>query len=208
MTDGRSGIPGEYGIRGPRLTCILDEGAITVTSRVYDALGQYATGYTFQYELYEGDIVAISNDTAGTFSACGGLPMVEVPQDGETLVVGRIVGRPEFLNKPATSAAADTLAERLAGKYYRIAQVEFWAFLTIQKATIMCNGSNACVQGVGATLKYNITGGSADHVLSFDSAASGGVGVVPLHYVAAGTDGDEYSALVGITGMFIAATGA
>jgi hypothetical protein len=207
MTDGRVAIPGEYGPRGPRLTAILDEGAITVATG-YDALGESQPVYTFAAAIAEGDIVAISNDTANTYSATGGNILVERPVNAETLVIGRVISTPQFLNKPATSAAADTLAERLAGKYFRIAEVELWAFNTVQEATIMCNGSNACVPGVGTTLKLNITSMLADHKLCFDSEASGGVGVVPLHYVAAGTDGDEYNALVGITGLLIAATGA
>ena len=110
---------------------------------------------------------------------------------------------------PAASADADTLTERFAGKYYRVAIVEFYGGITkLKDAEIMCNGSNACVQGVGTTLKYNITSGSADHDLCFDSEASGGTGVIPFHYVAAGTDGDTYTALVGITGLLTAATGA
>jgi hypothetical protein len=208
MTDGRSNIAGQYGPRGPVLTCILDEGAITVTSGAYDSMGESQTVYTLESQLYEHDWVAISNDTAATFTACLGLPLVEKGVDGETLMVGRIVSVPEWESKPASSAAADTLAKRLAGQYYRTARVEFVAFLSVQKATVMCDGSHACVQGVGSTLKFNITGGYADHVLSFDSVASGGVGVVPLHYVAPGTDGDEYNILVGITGMLTAATGA
>jgi hypothetical protein len=207
-TDGRSDIAGQYGPRGPRIVCILDEGAITVTSGAFDGYGESQTVYTLQTQLYEHDWVAISNDTAATFTACNGMPLVEKAVDGETLVIGRIIGTPEWEVKPASSAAADTLAKRLAGKYYRKAVVECVAFLSVQKATVMCDGSHACVQGVGSTLKFNITGGYADHVLSFDSVASGGVGVVPLHYVAAGTDGDEYNILVGITGMLTAATGA
>ena len=208
MADNTSSIAGNYP-GGIVVTCILDEGAPTVASTSYDQLGQSAKGLTWASELAEGDMVAISNDTAGTYVACEGLPLVEKAVDGETLVIGQIVGTPRLMAFPAASADANTLAERLAGKYYRVANVKLMGGITaIQEGVVMCDGTNACVQGVGATLKLNITSTYANHKLTFDSAASGGVGVIPFHYVPAGTDGDTYSCLVGITGMLIAATGA
>jgi hypothetical protein len=44
--------------------------------------------------------------------------------------------------------------------------------------------------------------------MQLDSAASGGTGLIPFHYVAAGTDGDTSSCLVGVTGLITAVTGA
>lgn len=208
MTDNTSSIAGNYA-GGIVITCILDEGAPTVSSTSYDQLGQSAKGLTWASELAENDIVAISNDTANTYAATGGLPVVEKPVNTETLVIGQIVGTPRLMAFPAASADADTLAERLAGKYYRVANVMIFGGITaVREATIMCDGSNACVPGVGTTLKYNITSGATNHELSFDSAASGGVGVIPFHYVPAGSDGDTYTCLVGITGLLLAVTGA
>lgn len=206
MTDTRSTIAGNYP-GGIRLTCILNEGAPTVVTS-YDQQGRTQKTLTFAAGLAENDIVAIANDSDCTFVACGGVPCVETPANGETLVVGQIVSTPEINRFPANDAAANDLSERLAGGYYRTAIVEFWPFIKVIKADIMVDGSNACVPGVGATLKYNITSGSANHKLSFDSAANSGVGVVPLHYVAAGSDGDTATALVGITGLMLAVTGA
>lgn len=208
MTDNTSSIAGNYE-GGIKITCILDEGAPTVTARTYDRLGDYAPGVTWASELQKGDIVAISNDTEGTYAACGGLPLVELPVDGETLVVGQIVTEPRLVVHPPTTAAANLLSERLAGKYYRVATVEIWGGITkIMKAVVMQNGTNAVVQGAPGTLHYNITSGSALHTLAFDQEATGGVGAIPFHYAAAGTDGDTISVLVGITGLLDAATGA
>ncbi|MDY6957716.1 MAG: hypothetical protein SVK08_01030 [Halobacteriota archaeon] len=209
MTDNTTTIAGEY-VSGPRITCILDEGAPTVlNTESFDQLGENMKTLSWASQLKENDIVAISNDTANTFAATGGLPVVEIPVNGETLVIGKIRSTPQPGNFPANDAAADTLAERLAGGYYRTAVVEIWGGITaITKAVIMHNGTNALVPGVGTTLKYNITSGSANQKLYFDSEASGGVGVIPFHYVAAGSDGDTSDALVGITGLLIAATGA
>lgn len=209
MTDNTSSIAGNYE-GGLKITCILDEGAPTIVES-FDQMGLKATSYTFATPLAFGDVVAISNDTAGTYAACGGLPLVEKPANGETLVIGRIISAPKLQTMASADAAADTLAERLAGDYYRTAVVEIWGGITkIMEATVMQDGSNACVQGVGSTLKFNITSGYAtdDAALQLDSVASGGVGVIPFHYAAAGTDGDTITVLVGLTGMLIAVTGA
>jgi hypothetical protein len=208
MTDATSTFAGNYA-GGLRVTCILDEGAPTVSSKTYAPDGTYKYGTTWASELEEGDYVAISNDTAATFSACKGVPLVEKAVNGETFVIGKIVSTPKLQKQPLTDAAADTLAERLAGGYYRTANVEIMGGITkIEKATVMCDGSNATTPGTGTTLKFNITSGYASGGLQLDSAASGGVGIIPFHYVPAGTDGDTYSCLVGITGLLIAVTGA
>jgi len=211
MTDNRSAIAGRYPQEFPlRITCLLSEGAITVADRAYGRDNAYDKSYTFAAELRENDVVALANDAENTYEATGGLPVVERAVNAETLVIGKIVSAPHWLRAvPATSGVADTWAKQLAAGYYRVALVELWAGITkVEKATVMCNGSNACVPGVGTTLKFNITGAYEDHVLSFDSEASGGVGVIPFHYVGAGSDGDEYTILCGITGPLIAATGA
>lgn len=208
MTDNTSTIAGDYE-GGIKIPCILDEGAPTVTARTYDRMGDYAPGVVWASELYKGDVVALSNDTAATFAACNGLPLVELPVDGETLVIGQIVTEPETVVHPPTTAAANTLAERLAGKYYRVATVEIWGGITkVVKANVMQDGSNAVVVGQSTVLHYNITRGTALHTLCFDVEASGGVGVVAMHYCAAGTNGDTLSCLVGINGILDAATGA
>lgn len=206
MTDYKEKYAGNYP-GGLRVTAILNEGAITVGARAYDQLGLLGKSYTFAGELYEGDIVAIANDADVTFAATGGLPVVEVPANTETLVIGQIVSTPKFVRQPATSGVADTLAKRLADKYYRVAVVEFWGVTKIKDAIVTADGANALVPGVGATLKYNIVRGTAAHDLAFYAAASGGVGVIPFHYVPAGSDADTYTALVGITGMMYAVTG-
>ena len=207
MTDNTSDYAGNYP-GGIRITCILDEGAPTVASSSYDQLGRSQKTLTWASELAEGDIVAISNDTACTFDACNGIPCVEKAVDGETLIIGQIVSTPRLLQFPATSAAAETLAKRLAGKYYRVAVVEVWAFNKIIEGVFMCDGSNAQSPGVATKLKFNITSGYTNHGLYFDGSGSGGVNAVPLHYIPAGTDGDLYTSLYGIQGLMIAQTGA
>jgi hypothetical protein len=207
MTDNTSEIAGNYG-QGQTITCILDEGAITPGTGI-DAYGREQATYAFATGLAEGDWVALSNDAANTYAATGGLILVEKPVNGEALVIGRIVGTPTALKKvPATADAADTLAKRLAGGFYRKARVEIVAFPigSIKKFTVYSDGSNATVPGVGSTLKLSITGTYANHAGYLDSASQDGVGIIPLHGVPAGTDGDTCSILAVVTGMLRAVT--
>ena len=207
MTDSTSDIVGDYP-GGIRITCILNEGAPTVATS-YDELGRTATGLTWAAELEENNLVAITNTTDVTYAACGGIPCVEIAVATETLVIGRIVSTPKLQNFPATTGVADDLGKRLAAEYYRTAVVEIWGGITkVADAVVMMDGSHACVPGVGDTLGFNVAGGYADEgSLNLDYYATG-VGIIPFHYVAAGTNGDTSSVLVGITGMLYAVAGA
>lgn len=210
MTDNQSNIAGSYRGTGPVIECILDEGAPTVTNVTHMETGETLRTLVFASPLEEGMVVALSNDTANTYTATEGMPVVERAANGETLVIGQIVSTPKLKAFPANSAAADTLAERLAGKYYRTALVEIHVPGRIVAAQIMCDGSHALVPGVMSTLKFNITSAytSGARGYYFDAVESGGVGGIPLHYVAAGTDGDLETALILLNNPIIAATGA
>lgn len=209
MTDNTSTFAGGA-TTGIVLTCILDEGAPTLATRSYDSTGDYQTTFTWGSELYEGNYVGLADETVALYDVCEGAPVVELPKTTETLVIGRIVSTPRLLNTPSADADADTLAERLAGKYYRYANVEIMGGITaIKKATVMCDGTNATVQGNAALIKFNIASGDGDgDGLQFDQAASAGAGAIPMHAVPAGTNGDTYSCLVGINGLLYAVTGA
>ena len=196
-----SAIAGNYP-GGIRMTCILDEGASTYAQKM-NADGTYEDGWTWATPLKEGQIVALSNDVANTYAATGGLPVVERPVNTETLVIGQIVSSPTLVSSPtSTDADTDTLAERLSGKYYRIAEVEIWGGITkITKAAVTpANGSNHVVPGVSTYLVYDISKGIAagDEGLQLNIAASAGVGLIPFHYVA-DTGTTITSCLVGIT---------
>lgn len=206
-TDGTSDITQDYKYSDKRFTCLLNEGTVTV-STAYDLNGKSQTVCSYASELHEGDWVAISNDTGNTYAATGGMLLVEKPVSEESLIIGRIVGLPGRGKVPSNTEAANTLAERLSGGYCRNAIVEVLAFNAIVEGTFMCNGTNAQVPGVATTSAFNLASGYTNHGLWFDSSSQNGVNAVPLHYVAAGTDGDTYTSLYGITGMLFAITGA
>jgi hypothetical protein len=212
MTDNQSTIAGDYRGKGPVIECILDEGAPTVSDGAFMATGETLRVATFSasYNLEEGQVVAISNDTENTYAATEGMPVMERAVNAEALVLGKIVSKPGWKVMPATTAAAATLALRLAGKYYRTALVEIQIPGKLAAAQVMCDGTHACAPGVGATLKANITKmyTSGNDGYFFDSEASGGTGVIPLHYAPAGTDGDLYTVLCLVYGLLTAATGA
>ena len=206
-----STIAGNYG-GGMKMTCILDEGAPTITDSgtYFGETGKTEKVLTWATPLKENDWVAISNDALCTYDACGGIPCVERPVAGEVLVIGRIKSTPKLQRMPVNDAAAVTLDLRLAGDYYRTAEVEIFGGITaIMKARVMTDGTNAIVPGVPTYLELNIAGMVADHELAFDmDGTDAGVGVIPFHAVANAANGNEYSCLVGITGMLKAVTGA
>lgn len=214
MTDSTNNIAGHYKHHGPIITCILDEGAPTVTASgsVFDDGNTTARSLTWASQLARGNMVAISNDTACTWDATDGLPVMEVAVTTESFTVGRIVSPPKLIAFPATSAAADTLAERLAGGYFRTALVEIYAGVTaILKAEVTLDGTNGWEVGQTAALHHNITSDYADDdtiEIKLVSAADTGTGTIAFHYGADGTAGDQLNCLVGINGVLYSVTGA
>lgn len=192
-----SDIAGDFPA-GVKMTTILKEGAITLSSTTVDKSGGKLTTLSFATPLEQGDIVIISTDTANTYAATDGLPVATQPTGTGALLMGRIVSTPTLVKAP--SASQDTWATMLAGEYYRIATVEWFGLQDIIKATLVDSGENAVVPGVVGTLKADVSATVAlgDDGLSLADAASGGTGLIPLHYSnTAGT----FSILVGVTGV-------
>lgn len=210
MTDNTDRYAGEYVNSWNRYTCILDEGAYTPAD-TYDSTGRLRKGGTFASPVAVGDAVALSTDTGATHAACKGLVLVTRPSNGTALIIGKVVEIKKFGNYPSTAAKADTLAERLAGGYYNKAIVEFNIPAKVETVTVKCDGSHAVTPGTGTTLKYGITDSVAalaynQGKIIYDVVASGGTGVIPLHYVPAGSSGDLYSCSVMYTGLPTAQT--
>jgi hypothetical protein len=196
-----STIAGEVG-GGILLTCILNEGAPTVSSRAYSKGNSRIAVTTWAAEIYIGDVVALANDSDCTYTATSGLPVVEAPVNGETLVFGQIMSEPQMMKQPV-QASATTLANRLTYGYYRIATVECWCAHSVQKAQVLTTDTAAIVPGVGATVKVDVSASYTNHKLTVTDAASGGVGCIPLHYLAKVAAGD-YNILLAITDLMIA----
>jgi len=210
MTDNTSDIAGNFPQRFPlRRTCILKEGNITyaASSSVFSAKGDTAATYTFASVLKEGDIVALSNETDNTYAATGGLPVVKRGVTTETLMLGRIVTSPDWIEANPT-ATQDTWADMLTNKYYRVADVELWAGITkIIDAVVQLDGTNGVAIGIATTLNVNLADCYANQDLRFITATGNGTGVIPFHYIADGEAGDLATILVGITGPMYSVTG-
>lgn len=189
-----------------QITCILDEGAPTVNSRMYGPGGTYEKGHTWATELRKDDVIALSNATSNTYEACKGLPVVETVSNGDDLVIGQIVSEPRLVVVPPNTIDANTLTKRLAGQYYRVATVEIWGGITaIRDAHLLRANAIAIVPGVLSTLDVDVSQCNADHDLVLNDVASGGAGFMSFHYVPMGAAA-SYTILVGIVALGTAAT--
>ena len=214
MTDNRTTIAGDYKGTGAVIECILNEGVPTVTATTFMPDGKTIKTAVFgaaPYGLEEGQVVALANDTENTYAATEGMPVVERAQDTESLVIGQIVSTPQWKAFPATSAVATPWATQLAGKYYRTALVEFHISGRIVCATIKHDGTRIVTPGVATTFAFGITDSYTTTYRGywFDMISDAhGVGCIPLHYIAAGSNGDLSDCLLLLTGLLHAATGA
>lgn len=185
---------------GTTLTCILKEGNLTYADYGHGADGYYEPVVTIASPIKKGDWVVLSEDTANTYAATKGIPVVKAIAAG-TLDIGVVVSEPEWVKVP--TASQNTWSSMLTGQYYRIASVTFPSFVGVAKAVL--DGQNAAniVPGIGTTLKVDA---SASTALSggpvtlcvIDAVSGGTASLIPLHYAAASTS--DYSMMVAFTG--------
>jgi hypothetical protein len=175
---------GDYTDGGVKRTCLLDEGAVTV-STAYGIGGGSAATYAFASEIKKGMLVVVSTDTANTWANTGGSILVTQPANGNDLVFGIVISEPEFTRKPVSTAAADTLAKRLTAKTLRAATVWFPGLTAMTKATLNCaNGANV-VPGTLSILKLDQSACVAGGGIFVNDVASGGtINAVSMHYQA------------------------
>jgi hypothetical protein len=184
MTTYAAGDFSSYG--GVKRTCILDEGAITVTDSTYTIGGGTTRGHTFATPLSIGMPVSLSTDTGNTWSATDGSILVEPVSNTDDLVAGIIISEPEWTVQPASTGVADTLAKRLTAKYYRVATVWFPGFVAITQATLVCANATAVTPGTVSILDVDVSGSTAGKglVLNDIASANGCANLISLHYQA------------------------
>ena len=148
-----------------KIPCILYEGAITVTNTTRDIRGAMGEPtFSFASEVSQGDLVALFVDTANTFTATKGLPVVQTLSTTEGLV-GKVHTTPQWMEAP--TATTSTWATDLGTGNYRIATVEFFGVNRLIK--MVCDGTIE----VGAPLVYNTTNdGFADNTATFTGQCS------------------------------------
>ncbi len=188
---------------GVSYTCILKEGNTTYSARGYGPDGYRDEVNTFQTEIYKGEYVMLSTDTANTYAATGGLPVV-IPLSNGTFDIGIVESEPKWVAAPPTSSQS-TWSTQLSSKYYRVATVRFLTLNAIEKAVLVGASAGNLVPGVGTTLKVDASAsnalGVADGVITLscaDAASGGSSALIPMTYVASGSA--TVSLLVGFTG--------
>jgi hypothetical protein len=180
---------GEYQ-GGKRQTCILYEGAITITTtgKHYAGGTNYLNSWAAATELEKGDYVGLHLDTGNTFLACRGVPVVTAIA-AAVPIIGRIVTEPEWQIMPATTTA--TWAADLAREGYRTAVVEMMNVTAIHAALVE---GTAAIE-VGAPLAWDISMGA------YKDNGTARTGAFCFHYTA---DAGPANALIGFAGHGVA----
>jgi len=182
-----------------QVSVILQEGDSTYNSSAYGPFGKTAVN-TFASEICQGDIVALSTDTANTCAATGSNFVVTAIANGTDLPIGKIIDEPKWVRQPATSQT--TWATQLSNKYYRIATVELFIPMSIFEATLVCANASAIVPGTVGYIDISAAASIAAHGLSVVdlAGATGSTSMIPLTYVAQASSG-SFSVLIGFTGF-------
>jgi hypothetical protein len=196
---------GDYSEGGVKRTCLLDEGAVTVSS-AYGIGGGSAATYSFATEIKKGMVVVVSTDTGNTWANTNGSLLVTRPANTNDLLIGVVISEPEWTKKPVSTAAADSLAKRIAAKTLRAATVWFPGVTGMTKATLKCANAAAVTPGT-ANLKLDVSEVTAGAGITVNDAASGGsANVIPLHYQAQSATAVVPIMVAFIGGSFVAQT--
>ncbi len=199
-------IAGNVNRGGIELPCILQEGNITVAANTFGPDGYKDTGVTLASGLVKDEWVVLSTDTANTYIATYGLPVVTKIATG-SLILGKIISEPKWAAALPTSSQ-NTWSTMLAGKYFRVATVWFPGVTGAEK--VLLNGADtaAIVPGVAGTILVDdsatdtLSAAGGVVMLAAADAANGGAGIISFHYVAKGAH-TQY-VLVGFTGGVVA----
>jgi len=186
---------------GIKLPCIINDGTLTVASKVFGPDGYTDTGISLGTPLYKDQYVTLDTDAANTYAATGGLPVV-CGLSAASLIIGKIITEPKFVVTPTSTSS--TRATILANKWYRVATVEFFGIMGVAKATLVGASTANVVPGTAALLQIDqsasdaLAAAESAETLSVYDVASGGTGLISFHYVASGSA--TVSILVGFTG--------
>ena len=186
---------GLYG-GGLELTCILYEGAITVTAGTSIFVENGALGknsITLAAGISEGDFVGIHVDTANDYDSCGGLPVMQL-SDATTGWMGIVKSHPVWHKFPTSSTSS--WAADLSGGRFRVATVVMpgvsMAFKSMSFETSVLSGSPVQWDISGDGFKDN--GTTFTGVFSFHDATTTQenmlIGVGDVGQQAGGSDGD------------------
>jgi hypothetical protein len=201
MTDYTSDIAGDLDAASFKMTCIMEEGALTVADG-YNTQGQKVTTVTPAAPIVKDDIVYLIAGTKNLGAETGLKPVVAKMVAG-TFYAGRVTSTPQWKETPTATKAftnCDNVdwAAILAGNYYRMASVEFFGLTGAFKGTVTTIETHEVAIGAPGDLKWDVSDGT------FVPAASAGTGLLPMHYVPAGA-GNTYSIMIGVLATSIVA---
>lgn len=197
MVDLSSNISGDFGV-GFKMTCILQEGAITVNTAAVDITGNKTTVMSYGAPLAKGDLVMLDAGAQNTYAACKGLAPVKKLISGAGPILGRVVSNPKVVKRPSvtkpyTDSNNADWGAILAGEWYRIVTVEIFGAFGAIDALCLGDGANPIVVGATATIIYDFSDSRWKYV------ASGGSGVVNCHHIVA--TANDYTTLLLLTGF-------
>ena len=200
-TDYTSNIAEDLGASHFKMTCILEEGALTVSDG-YNIGGGKETIVTPAAPIAVNDLVYLIAGTKNLGVETNLLPVVAKLTNG-TFYVGRVTSTPEWDTVPSASkgftSCSDTdWAEILAGKWYRKASVEFFGITGAFAGTVTADGSDPIPVAAMANLKWGVGAGTYSY-------STGGTGLVPMHHTPAGSSGDTYTIMIGVLATSIIA---
>lgn len=190
---------------GIKIPCILKEGNLTYGATIHGPDGYSDAGVSIATAIKKGDWVMVSNDAANTYAATDGNPVVVPISGAATMIVGQVISEPEWRAAPPTSTQT-TWSTMLAGKYYRVATVEWFGLSGIVKATLVGGNTGNVAGGDLTTLKIDVSStetlqtAKSPNPLAVVDVASGGT-LLAFHYVAQGTA--TVSMLVGFYGSVV-----
>lgn len=180
-------VAGDIGSLGIPITAYLYEGNIQLKTGRIGRTGKTHVDVDYAAPLSEGDLIEIYSDSALTYSATRGLPVVRkaTAVDG---FAGKIVTIEPAKNIPANTDAVTALGTMLSQDLLRRATIELYGLqaLTLEELFIAANGGGALNIEPGAfeTVGWDVSLGKFKYV------ASGGLGLVPFHYLAGSTSVD------------------
>jgi len=198
-----STIAGGSSQGGVKIPCILYEGVATVTATGIGSDGYSDSVLTYAAPLAKDQWVSLSADTANTYAATYGLPVV-IPVAASSGIIGKIITEPSKPLVMPASTPTGTWVAHLAGKYFRVATVWFPGLTAVTKAEFQGVGAANVVPGLLGTITVDasltIAAGATTRpeTLVVSDCANGGLGVIPLHYAGSGTA--NVSMLVGFSG--------
>ena len=201
MVDYTSDIAGDLGASHFKMTCILEEGALTV-SEGYGIGGGKQTIVTPAAPIAVNDLVYLIAGTKNLGVETNLNPVVAKLAAG-TFYVGRVTSTPEWDTPPSESKAftdcdnADWAAI-LAGKWYRKASVEFFGITGAFAGTVTDDGTHPIPVAAMANLKWDVSDGTFGY-------STGGTGLVPMHHTPGASAGDTYTIMIGVLATSIIA---